>query len=93
MKNHSYNSIGKLLKIDKKEPNKNVELMQVKHDTCERCAAEENARNSLNHLKFHEKKVKFYDEDVEKMKGMSIEKEVEYMAELKATGRYTYIEE
>lgn len=93
MKKIFYNSIGKLLRINKKEPNKNVKLLRIKPDTFERCAGEENARNSLDHLKFHEKKVKFYDEDIEKMSGMSLEEEVEYMAELKATGRYTYVEE
>ena len=38
------------------------------------------------------KKVKFFDEDIEKMKLMSDEEELAYMSKLKDEGRYTYEE-
>ena len=38
------------------------------------------------------KKVKFFDEDIEKMKNMSEEEELEYISKLKDEHRYTYEE-
>ncbi len=38
------------------------------------------------------KKVKFFDEDIEKMKHMSEEEELEYISKLKDEHRYTYEE-
>ena len=52
-----------------------------------------NNNETLNHLEFKTKKVKFYDEDLRKMETMSLEERVEYKAKLKAERRYTYVED
>ena len=52
-----------------------------------------NNNETLSHLKFKTKKVKFYDEDLRKMETMSLEERVEYKAKLKAERRYTYVED
>ena len=51
-----------------------------------------NNNETLNHLEFKTKKVKFYDEDLKKMESMTLEERVEYKAKLKAEKRYTYEE-
>ncbi len=57
---------------------------------------ERNRRNldsEMIGIEFSEiKKVKFFDEDIEKMKLMSDEEELAYMSKLKDEGRYTYEE-
>lgn len=48
--------------------------------------------STLNHLEFRTLKVKFCDEDIEKMKSMSLEECIEYKRKLKSEHRYTYEE-
>ena len=62
--------------------------------------AQYNARMKANHdsemmgIEISEiKKVKFFDEDIEKMKNMSEMEAIAYRAKLKREGRYTYEEE
>ena len=49
----------------------------------------ENSRHDCNNLEFKTQKVVFFPDDVEKMKNMDIEEELEYMTMLKREGRYT----
>ena len=46
--------------------------------------------DNLGHLEFVARKVRFYPEDIDKMKNMSLEEKVEFKAKLKAEKRYTY---
>ena len=92
MKKISLNGIGKIFKISKEGSQKRVKLPELKPDTFEKQATQENVADSLNHLKFNTKKVKFYEEDIKKMKSMTLEERVEYKAKLKAEKRYTYEE-
>ena len=48
--------------------------------------------STLNHLELKTLKVKFYVEDIEKMKSMSLEERIEYKSKLKSEHRYTYDE-
>lgn len=49
--------------------------------------------DSLNHLQFKARKIKFYDEDLRRMENMSLEERVEFKSKLKAENRYTYVDE
>lgn len=48
--------------------------------------------STLENLEFRALKVKFYEEDIEKMKSMSLEERIEYKRKLKSEHRYTYEE-
>lgn len=49
----------------------------------------ENSKHDCDNLEFKTQKVVFFPEDVEKMKKMDIDEELEYMTMLKREGRYT----
>lgn len=48
-----------------------------------------NSKHDCDNLEFKTQKVVFFPEDVEKMKNMDIDEELEYMTMLKREGRYT----
>ena len=90
MKKLSLNEIQRIFKTAEETTVKRTKLPEIKPDTFEKQV--ENVSDTLSHLQFQTKKVKFYPEDIEKMKNMSLEEKVEYKAKLKAEHKYTYEE-
>ncbi len=50
----------------------------------------ENYEHETANLEWQVKKIKFFDEDIEKMKTMTHDEIVAYKTKLKSEGRYTY---
>lgn len=49
--------------------------------------------NNNDNLQFKVKKIKFFQEDEEKMANMSEDEKIEYKLKLKAENRYTIVED
>ena len=72
-----------------------IQKLETKPDEFISAAARHrrNLDNEMIGIEFSEiKKVKFFDEDIEKMKNMTQKERVAYKSQLKRSGRYTYEE-
>lgn len=80
-------TVRKTLGDNKKIATQRAKLSDVKPDTFE------HAKNAddMGTMKFKTQKIKFYPEDIEKMKSMSVEEKINYAIKLREQGKYTVI--
>ena len=79
--------VRKTLGDNKKIATQRAKLSDVKPDTFEHV---KNA-DDMGTMKFKTQKIKFYPEDIEKMKSMSVEEKINYAIKLREQGKYTVI--
>lgn len=79
--------VRKTLGDNKKIATQRAKLSEVKPDTFE---FQKNA-DDMGTMEFKTQKIKFYPEDIEKMKSMSVEEKINYAIKLREQGKYTVI--
>ena len=88
------NTIGRLKSIfTPKVQEKRVPLPPQKPDTFERSQKAKEYDAEMSGMKFESKKIEFYPEDIEKMKSMSHDEQMEYVMKLRQENRYIEVDE
>ncbi len=73
--------------------NNRVKLPEQKPDKFEHSQADLNLENDMGNMKFKAEKIQFYPEDLEKMKTMTDDEQIDFAIKLREEERYTVIKD